>query len=110
MFSTSVFSVDVARIGPHCNPVPCVLTGRNKSLTLVSRNEVVEGDILLIRPGIEHGVICSGGINVMYLDGLPWSGSSGLAAGHNVAATDRILESCGLLERYYARFGPQPRR
>jgi len=79
MFSTSVFSVDVARIGPHCNPVPCVLTGRNKSLTLVSRNEVVEGDILLIRPGIEHGVICSGGINVMYLDGLPWSGSSGLA-------------------------------
>jgi len=79
MFSTSVFSVDVARIGPHCNPVPCVLTGRNKSLTLVSRNEVVTGDILLIRPGIEHGVICSGGINVMYLDGLPWSGSSGLA-------------------------------
>jgi len=46
---------------------------------LVSRNEVVTGDILLIRPGIEHGVICSGGINVMYLDGLPWSGSSGLA-------------------------------
>jgi AraC-like DNA-binding protein len=78
-FSTSVFSVDVARIGPHCNPVPCVLTGRNKSLTLVSRDEVVTGDILLIRPGIEHTVICSGGVNVMYLDGLPWSGSSGLA-------------------------------
>jgi AraC-like DNA-binding protein len=78
-FSTSVFSVDVARIGPHCNPVPCVLTGRNKSLTLVSRDEVVAGDILLIRPGIEHTVICSGGVNVMYLDGLPWSGSSGLA-------------------------------
>lgn len=31
----------------------------------------------------------------------------GLAAGHNVGATDRILESCGLLERYYARFGPR---
>jgi AraC-like DNA-binding protein len=79
MFSTSVFSVDVTGIGPHCNPVPCVLTGRNKSLTLVSRDEVIEGDILLIRPGIEHRVICSGGINVMYLDGLSWSGSSGLA-------------------------------
>ena len=79
MFSTSVFSVDVTRIGPHCNPVPCVLTGRNKSLTLVSRDEVVAGDILLIRPGIEHAVICSGGINVMYLDGLSWAGSSGLA-------------------------------
>ncbi|GAA1818350.1 hypothetical protein HC028_17245 [Planosporangium flavigriseum] len=31
---------------------------------------------------------------------------SGLVAGHNVARTDEILESCGLLERYYARFGP----
>jgi AraC-like DNA-binding protein len=78
-FSTSVFSVDVARIGPHCNPVTCVLTGRNTSITVASRDEVVAGDILLIRPGIEHTVICSGGLNVMYLDGLPWSGSSPLA-------------------------------
>ncbi|MEU7906380.1 hypothetical protein [Actinoplanes sp. NPDC049118] len=31
----------------------------------------------------------------------------GLSSGHNVAATDRILESCGLLERYYTRFGPR---
>ena len=79
MFSTSVFSVDVTSIGAHCNPVPCVLAGRSKSLTLVSRDEVVTGDILLIRPGLEHRVVCSGGINVIYLDGLPWSGSSGLA-------------------------------
>lgn len=79
MFSTSVFSVDVTSIGSHCNPVPCILTGRNKSLTLVSQNEVVTGDILLIRPGIEHGVVCSGGINVMYLDGLSWSGRGSLA-------------------------------
>src|SRR6266540_5981243 len=75
-FSTSVFSVDVTRIGSHCNPVPCVLTGRTKSLTVASREHVVAGDIVLIRPDIEHMVICSGGINVMYLDGLPWSGSS----------------------------------
>lgn len=78
-FSTSVFSVDVASIGRHCNPVPCVLTGRSRSITVASRQEVVTGDILLIRPGVEHAVICSGGINVMYLDGLPWSGSSPLA-------------------------------
>src|SRR6266540_3652169 len=78
-FSTSVFSVDVTRIGSHCNPVPCVLTGRTKSLTVASREHVVAGDIVLIRPDIEHMVICSGGINVMYLDGLPWSGSSPLA-------------------------------
>ena len=60
-------------------PVPCVLTGRNKSVTVASRGEVVAGEILLIRPGIEHTVICSGGINVMYLDGLQWSGDGRLA-------------------------------
>ena len=78
-FSTSVFSVDVTGIGAHCNPVPCVLAGKDKPVTIASREEVVAGDILLIRPGIEHTVICNGGINVMYLDGLPWSGSSLLA-------------------------------
>ncbi|MEV4530337.1 hypothetical protein [Streptosporangium sp. NPDC049304] len=31
----------------------------------------------------------------------------GFTAGHNVAASDRVLESCGLLERYYSRFGPK---
>ena len=30
----------------------------------------------------------------------------GFSRGHNVAATDAVLESCGLLERYYRRFGP----
>lgn len=30
----------------------------------------------------------------------------GFSPGHNVARTDEILESCGLLERYYSRFGP----
>ncbi|GAA4994367.1 hypothetical protein GCM10023205_78920 [Yinghuangia aomiensis] len=29
-----------------------------------------------------------------------------LRPGHNVRATDRVLESSGLLEAYYARFGP----
>ena len=78
-FSTSVFSVDVASIGLHRNPVPCVIMGRNKSLTVANREEVVTGDVLLIRPGIEHTVVCSGGLNVMYLDGLPWSAGICLA-------------------------------
>jgi adenosylhomocysteinase len=34
----------------------------------------------------------------------------GFAPGHNVAATDRVLEGCGLLERYYDRFGPEAGR
>ena len=78
-FSTSVFSVDVTGSGSHCTPVTGVLAGKDKSVTVVSREEVVAGDIVLIRPGIEHTVICSGRINVMYLDGLPWSSNSLLA-------------------------------
>ncbi|WP_062356243.1 hypothetical protein [Herbidospora yilanensis] len=34
----------------------------------------------------------------------------GFTAGHNVDASNRVLESCGLLERYYTRFGPQATR
>lgn len=34
----------------------------------------------------------------------------GFAAGHNVARSDQVLESCGLLERYYDRFGPKAAR
>ncbi|WP_061296284.1 hypothetical protein [Herbidospora cretacea] len=34
----------------------------------------------------------------------------GFIAGHNVEASNRVLESCGLLERYYARFGPEATR
>jgi hypothetical protein len=31
----------------------------------------------------------------------------GFESGHNVARTNRVLESCGLLERYYRRFGAE---
>lgn len=34
----------------------------------------------------------------------------GFAPGHDVARTDAVLESCGLLERYYDRFGPRRAR
>ena len=78
-FPTSVFSVDVEGLAPHCNPVPCVLAGRRGPVSVIGRGERVTGDILLIRPGIEHRVVCSGGINAMYLDGLIWSGSGYLA-------------------------------
>jgi AraC-like DNA-binding protein len=70
-FPTSVFSVDVEGIAPHCNPVPCVIAGRRGSISVVSGGEQVTGDVLLIRPGVEHKVICAGGgIDAMYLDGL----------------------------------------
>lgn len=72
----SVFSVDVGRLAPHCNPAPCVIAGRRGPVSAIGAGEQVTGDILFVRPGVEHKVICAdGGINVIYLDGLTWSGN-----------------------------------
>lgn len=74
-FPASVFSVDVERLAAHYNPAPCVISGRRGSVSVISAGEQVTGDVLFIRPGVEHEVICAdGGINAIYLDGLAWSG------------------------------------
>jgi AraC-like DNA-binding protein len=71
-----VFSVAIERLAPHCNPVPCVIAGRRASVSVISASEQVTGDVLFIRPGVEHKVLCAdGGINAIYLDGLTRSGS-----------------------------------
>ena len=74
-FATSVFSVDVDGVAPHCNPVTCVISGIRGSVSVIGGGgdggEQVTGDIVLIRAGVEHKVVCTGsGINAMYLDGL----------------------------------------
>jgi AraC-like DNA-binding protein len=74
-FPPSVFSVAVEGLAPHCNPVPCVIAGRRGSVSVISAGEQVTGDVLFIRPGVEHKVLCAdGGINAIYLDALTWSG------------------------------------
>ena len=79
-FSTSVFSVDVAGVGRHPNPVTCVVRGRRGPLTVVGQGQSVTGDIVIIRPGVEHHIICGeGGLSAMYLDGARWPGPGTLA-------------------------------
>lgn len=79
-FSTSVFSVDVAGVGRHPNPVTCVVRGRRGPLTVVGQGQSVTGDIVIIRPGIEHHIDCGeGGFTVMYLDGARWQNPGPLA-------------------------------
>jgi len=71
----SVFSVPVGHLALHCNPAPCVIAGRRGSVSIIGAGEQVTGDVLFIRPGVEHKVVCAdGGINVIYLDGLSGSG------------------------------------
>ena len=70
-FPNSVFPVDVTRLAAHANAVTCVLAGRRGPVTVVSADQCISGDLLLIRPGVEHAVICAdGGADVLYLDGL----------------------------------------
>jgi AraC-like DNA-binding protein len=79
-FSTSVFSVDVAGVGRHPNPVTCVVRGRRGPLTVVGQGQSVTGDIVIIRPEVEHHIICGeGGLSAMYLDGARWRGPGTLA-------------------------------
>jgi AraC-like DNA-binding protein len=106
-FSTPVFSVKVDRLAPHCNPVPCVIMGLCGPVSVVSANECVSGDILFIRPGIEHGVICAGGINVIYLDGLPCSQIARVArrlpADDERMAFDAVLQKSGAARELRSR-------
>lgn len=50
----SVFSVDVEHLAPHCNPAPCVIAGRRGSVSAIGAGERITGDVLFIRPGVEH--------------------------------------------------------
>ena len=79
-FLTSVFSVDVAGVRRHPNPVTCVVMGRRGPLTVVGQGQSITGDIVIIRPGVEHHIICGeGGLSAMYLDGARWQGPGTLA-------------------------------
>jgi AraC-like DNA-binding protein len=106
-FSTAVFSVKVDRLAPHCNPVPTVIMGLRGPVTVVSANECVSGDILFIRPGIEHRVICAHGINVMYLDGLPCSDVAPFArrlqADDERVAVDAVRQKSGAAHELQSR-------
>ena len=93
-FATSVFSVDVDGVAAHCNPVVCVISGIRGSVSVVGSGERVSGDVVLIRPGIEHKVVCKGsGLNAMYLDGLAWPGGAALAQRLSGGIGDLALEA-----------------
>lgn len=70
-FRTSCFPVGARALAPHANLVTAVLAGRSGPLQLRQGDYCIEGDLLLVRPGVVHGVALAGqGADVLYLNGL----------------------------------------
>jgi AraC-like DNA-binding protein len=69
-FRNSLLPVD-APLAPHANPVAGILMGRGGPLRLTLDGVAVEGDMLLIRPGVAHAIaLPARGADILYLDGL----------------------------------------
>jgi AraC-like DNA-binding protein len=69
-FAISRFEFVAGTLTPHGNPVTCILAGLDGPLTVRSGSERIEGDMVLIRPGVEHEVDIRGRAQVLYFDGL----------------------------------------
>lgn len=69
-FRNVLLPVD-APLAPHANPVTGILMGRGGPVRLTLDGVAVEGDMLLIRPGVVHGIgLPARGADILYFDGL----------------------------------------
>lgn len=70
-FLNSCFPVGSRSLAAHANLVTAVLVGRTGPVRLEREGIRVEGDILLVRPGVVHAVgFAERGADVLYLNGL----------------------------------------
>ena len=56
----------------HRNPATCLLCGLDRPLVVYADGQRVEGDYVLIRPGVAHSVEIGGRAKVLYFNGLPF--------------------------------------
>jgi AraC-like DNA-binding protein len=108
-FAISLFPFVAGNLELHPNPVTCILAGLDRALTVCTPNERIEGDMVLIRPGVDHSVEIHGRAKVLYFDGLEFPLDAPLAARvpreMSALATDAFaLDSDAQLE-LRARFG-----
>src|SRR5262249_44898181 len=107
-FANSLFPFVASNLAPHRNPVTCILAGLDRPLAVRTHAERIEGDIVLIRPGVEHWVEINGRAKVLYFDGLEFPLTAALAARvpREVArlAIDALASSSGTQEELRARF------
>jgi AraC-like DNA-binding protein len=79
-FATSLFPFVARTLAPHENPVTCVLAGLDRPLVVCTRDERIEGDLVVIRPGVGHAVEIHGRAKVLYFDGLAFPLDAAIAA------------------------------
>ncbi|HTU61604.1 MAG TPA: AraC family transcriptional regulator [Polyangiales bacterium] len=80
VFASSLFPFVASSLAPHRNPVTCILAGLDRPLVVCTPTERIKGDIVLIRPGVEHWVEINGRAKVLYFDGVDFPLSAALAA------------------------------
>lgn len=78
-FATSLFPFVAGELAPHRNPVACILAGLDRPLVVRTLTERMEGDLVMIRPGVEHRVQIHGRAKVLYFDGLELSSTATIA-------------------------------
>ncbi len=107
-FANSLFPFVASNLAPHRNPVTCILAGLDRPLTVCTLAERIEGDIVVISPGVEHWVEINGSAKVLYFDGLEFPLGAELAARvpRDVAprAIDALASGSAAQEEIRARF------
>ena len=79
-FTSTILPIGVPRLAAHPNVVMAVLAGRDGPITVQHAGGSVTGDVLLVRPGIEHSVwLGRRGADVVYLNGLTFPFEAPLA-------------------------------
>jgi AraC-like DNA-binding protein len=69
-FRNSLFPFVATKLARHRNPVTCILFGLDGPLRVRSVAEKIEGEILSVRPGVDHEVEVWGRAKVLYFDCL----------------------------------------
>jgi AraC-like DNA-binding protein len=106
-FAMSLFPFVASELAPHGNPVTCILAGLDRPLVVRTRSQRIEGDLVLIRPGVEHWVEIHGSAKVLYFDGLDFPLAADIAARVprevTTLAIDALVSSPGAQEELRAK-------
>jgi AraC-like DNA-binding protein len=78
-FSNHLLPFVATTLVSHRNPATCVLCGMDRPLVVRAEGQRIEGDMVVIRPGVEHSVEIGGRARVLYFDGLPFPFHGALA-------------------------------